>query len=161
MNLPQQWFADKLDRHASQLRLLHYPAPDSDLESGQLRCGSHTDLGMMTILRNHAAEGGLQVKPRNGRWVDAPAIDDTFVVNIGDLLMRWTNDRWVSTLHRVVVPEGEDASKDRVSVPYFFQPSFGAVIETIPTTVDADHPLHYEPVVAGEWITAKSMAGLT
>ena len=56
--------------------------------------------------------------------------------------------------------EGEDAAVDRVSVPYFFQPSFGAVIETIPTTVDDEHPLHYDPVVAGEWITAKSMAML-
>ena len=89
-----------------------------------------------------------------------PAIDGAFVVNLGDLLARWVNDRWVSTLHRVVVPEGDDAGRDRVSVPYFFQPSFGAVIETIPTTIDAEHPAHYEPVVAGEWITAKSMAML-
>ena len=97
LGLPADWFADRLDRHASQLRLLHYPAPSHELESGQLRCGVHTDLGMMTILRNEAAAGGLQVRPRGRDWIDAPAIDGTFIVNIGDLLMRWTNDRWVST----------------------------------------------------------------
>ena len=65
----------------------HYPAPDRELEPGQLRCGVHTDLGMMTILRNEAAAGGLQVRPRASDWIDAPAIDDTFIVNIGDLLI--------------------------------------------------------------------------
>ena len=87
LDLPVDWFADKLDKHASQLRLLHYPAPTGELEAGQLRCGAHTDLGMMTILRNEAAAGGLQVRPRGCDWIDAPAIDDTFVINIGDLLM--------------------------------------------------------------------------
>ena len=67
LGLPDDWFADKLDRHASQLRLLHYPAPSRELEPGQLRCGVHTDLGMMTILRNEAAAGGLQVRPRGER----------------------------------------------------------------------------------------------
>ena len=125
LGLPDDWFADKLDRHASQLRLLHYPAPARELEPGQLRCGVHTDLGMMTILRNEAAAGGLQVRPRGGDWIDAPAIDDTFVVNIGDLLMRWTNDRWVSTPHRVAVPEAEARSRSRrLSIGYFTRPNY-------------------------------------
>ena len=123
------------------------------------RRGGHTDYGAFTVIAVEQIPG-LQISV-DGDWCDVPLLPGAFVVNLGDLMARWTNDRWVSTLHRVVVPEGEDASKDRVSVPYFFQPSFGAMIETIPTTVDADHPLHYEPVVAGEWITAKSMAGLT
>ncbi len=63
LGLPADWFRDKLDRHASQLRL-HYPAPDRELEPGQLRCGVHTDPGMLTILRNEAAAGGLQVRAR-------------------------------------------------------------------------------------------------
>ena len=146
LGLPPDWFADKLDRHASQLRLLHYPAPSRELEPGQLRCGVHTDLGMMTILRNEAAAGGLQVRPRGSDWIDAPAIDNTFVVNIGDLLMRWTNDRWVSTPHRVAVPEAEARSRSRrLSIGYFTRPNYDAPIACIGTCTDAAHPPRYVP----------------
>lgn len=145
LDLPRDWFAEKLDRHASQLRLLYYPAPDRELEPGQLRCGAHTDLGMMTILRNQKAEGGLQVRPRGGDWIDAPAIDGTFVVNIGDLLMRWTNDRWVSTPHRVAVPAVEVRSRSRrMSIGYFTRPNYDTPISCIETCADADNPAKYE-----------------
>ena len=140
LGLSADWFADKLDRHASQLRLLHYPAPSHELEPGQLRCGVHTDLGMMTILRNEAAAGGLQVRPRGSDWIDAPAIHNTFIVNIGDLLMRWTNDRWVSTPHRVAVPEAEARSLSRrLSIGYFTRPNYDASIACISTCTDAAH----------------------
>ena len=146
LGLPAEWFADKLDRHASQLRLLHYPAPTGELEPGQLRCGVHTDLGMMTILRNESAAGGLQLRPRGSDWIDAPAIDDTFVVNIGDLLMRWTNDRWVSTPHRVAVPAAEARSRSRrLSIGYFTRPNYDAPIECIGTCTDAANPPRYAP----------------
>ena len=146
LGLPPGWFADKLDRHASQLRLLHYPAPSRELEPGQLRCGVHTDLGMMTILRNEAAAGGLQVRPRGSDWIDAPAIDDTFVVNIGDLLMRWTNDRWVSTPHRVAVPAAEARSRSRrLSIGYFTRPNYDAPIACISTCTNGANPPRYAP----------------
>ena len=146
LGLPPDWFADKLDRHGSQLRLLHYPAPSHELEPGQLRCGVHTDLGMMTILRNEAAMGGLQVRPRGSDWIDAPAIDNTFIVNIGDLLMRWTNDRWVSTPHRVAVPEAEARSRSRrLSIGYFARPNYDAPIACISTCTDDTHPAQYAP----------------
>jgi isopenicillin N synthase-like dioxygenase len=145
LDLPSDWFTDKLNHHGSQLRLLHYPAPDRELEAGQLRCGAHTDLGMMTILRNQKAEGGLQVQPRGRDWIDAPAIDNTFVVNIGDLLMRWTNDRWVSTPHRVAVPEVEARSQSRrMSIGYFTRPNYDVPISCIETCADADNPTKYE-----------------
>ncbi|MEM7254646.1 MAG: 2-oxoglutarate and iron-dependent oxygenase domain-containing protein [Pseudomonadota bacterium] len=145
LELPTDWFDDKLDRHASQLRLLHYPAPDRDLEPGQLRCGAHTDLGMMTILRNHRAEGGLQVRPRGHDWIDAPTIDNTFIVNIGDLLMRWTNDRWVSTPHRVAVPPHTAREHSRrLSIGYFTRPNYDAPITCISTCTGQDNPPRYE-----------------
>ena len=159
LDLPADWFDDKIADHTSLLLANWYPPVEGEVAPGQLRRGGHTDYGAFTVIAVEQIPG-LQISV-DGDWCDVPLLPGAFVVNLGDLMARWTNDRWVSTLHRVVVPEGEDASKDRVSVPYFFQPSFGAMIETIPTTVDADHPLHYEPVVAGEWITAKSMAGLT
>lgn len=160
LDLPRDWFADKLDRHASQLRLLHYPAPDRELEAGQLRCGAHTDLGMMTILRNEAAAGGLQVRPRGSDWIEAPAIDDTFVVNIGDLLMRWTNDRWVSTPHRVAVPELEARSRSRrLSIGYFTRPNYDVPIACIETCTDAEHPVKYETTTVKEYNDARFARG--
>ncbi len=159
LGLPADWFDDKIADHTSLLLANWYPPVAGEVAPGQLRRGGHTDYGAFTVIAVEQIPG-LQISV-DGVWHDVPLLPGAFVVNLGDLMARWTNDRWVSTLHRVIVPAGEDASKDRVSVPYFFQPSFGAVIETIPTTVTDDHPLQYEPVVAGEWITAKSMAGLT
>ena len=158
LGLPEGWFDDKIADHTSLLLANWYPPVDDAVRPGQLRRGGHTDYGAFTIISVEQIPG-LQISV-DGEWRDVPLIPDAFVVNLGDLMARWTNDRWVSTLHRVVIPEGDDATRDRVSVPFFFQPSFGAVIETIPTTVTADAPLHYEPVVAGEWITAKSMSML-
>lgn len=158
LDLPADWFGDKISDHTSLLLANWYPPVEGQVAAGQLRRGAHTDYGAFTVIAVEQIPG-LQISV-DGAWHDVPLLPGAFVVNLGDLMARWTNDRWVSTLHRVVVPADEDASKDRVSVPYFFQPSFGAVIETIPTTVDDDHPRHYEPVVAGEWITAKSMAML-
>ncbi|MBT6138205.1 MAG: isopenicillin N synthase family oxygenase [Rhodospirillaceae bacterium] len=160
LDLPVDWFADKLDKHASQLRLLHYPAPTGELEAGQLRCGAHTDLGMMTILRNEAAAGGLQVRPRGGDWIDAPAIDDTFIINIGDLLMRWSNDRWVSTPHRVAVPEAEARARSRrMSIGFFTRPNYDAPISCIPTCTDAKHPAKYETTTVKEYNDARFARG--
>ena len=158
LDLPTTWFDDKITDHTSLLLANWYPPVAGEVAPRQLRRGAHTDYGAFTVIAVEQIPG-LQISV-DGQWHDVPLIPGAFVVNLGDLMARWTNDRWVSTLHRVVIPEGDDAGVDRVSVPYFFQPAFGAVIETIPTTVDDEHPLHYEPVVAGEWITAKSMAGL-
>ncbi|MBT7665203.1 MAG: isopenicillin N synthase family oxygenase, partial [Rhodospirillaceae bacterium] len=125
LDLPEDFYVERLTRHASQLRLLHYPAPTSDLAPDQLRCGVHTDLGLTTILRNEAAPGGLEVRTRNGTWIPAPAIPDTFVVNLGDLMMRWTNDRWRSTPHRVAVPAAEARSRSRrLSIGFFVAPNY-------------------------------------
>ena len=152
LGLPKNWFHEKLNRHASQLRLLNYPAPDKDLLPGQLRCGAHTDLGMMTILRNETAMGGLQVQPRGGDWIDAPALDDTFIVNIGDLLMRWTNDRWVSTPHRVSVPKLQERSKSkRMSIGYFTRPNYDTPISCITTCMSADKPKKYPTTTVKEY----------
>src|SRR5205085_1166939 len=105
-------------------------------EPGQLRAGAHTDYGFITILRSETSPGGLQVRRRDGTWLDAPAIEGAFVVNIGDALMRWTNDQWVSTLHRVAnPPEGSGAQARRQSIPFFLNPSAETVIEVLPAFV--------------------------
>lgn len=160
LELAPDFFQSRLDRHTSQLRLLHYPAPTSPLEPGQLRAGTHTDLGMMTFLRNEAKPGGLQVRRRDGTWIDAPAIEGSFVVNIGDMMMRWTNDRWISTPHRVAVPEAEARARSRrLSIGFFAGPNYEAVIECLPTCTDADNPPRYEPLTAHAYRTARFAAG--
>ncbi len=154
LDLPPDWFDDKVRDHTALLLFNWYPPADGVVRAGQLRRGAHTDYGAFTVV---AAEQipGLQIRS-DGGWVDVPMVPGGFVVNLGDLMARWTNDRWVSTLHQVVIPQGPDRLRDRMSVPFFFQPSYRAIIETIPTTITAQRPARYEPVVAGEWIAAKS-----
>ena len=157
LDLPPDWFGGKVADHTALLLINWYP-PAETVRAGQLRRGAHTDYGAFTMV---AAEQipGLQIFVED-QWVDVPAVPDSFVVNLGDMMARWTNDRWVSTLHRVVIPDGADQHRDRVSVPYFFQPSYRARIETIPTTITPDRPAKYGPVISGEWIKAKSMSML-
>ena len=161
LSLPGDTFADLLDRtHTSQLRLLHYPTIGRDVAPGQLRAGAHTDVGMMTILRNDPVPGGLQIKMRDGSWVDAPAVDDSYILNIGDLLMRWSNDRFVSTAHRVVLPPvgtGEDSR--RLSIGFFVGPRYNAMVECLPTCCNRDDPPRYSPISVHDYRTSRFAAG--
>ncbi len=161
LSLPGDTFADLLDRtHTSQLRLLHYPTIGRDVAPGQLRAGAHTDVGMMTILRNDPVPGGLQIKMCDGSWVDAPAVDDSYILNIGDLLMRWSNDRFVSTAHRVVLPPvgtGEDSR--RLSIGFFVGPRYNAMVECLPTCCNRDDPPRYAPISVHDYRTSRFAAG--
>lgn len=149
LDLPEDWFVRHLSHHCSMLRALNYPPQSQRPQPGQLRAGEHTDLGMLTILKNEAADGGLEVRDVDGRWHDAPVVEDGFIVNIGDLLMRWTNDRFVSTLHRVANPV-QGGGRRRLSIAYFVAPNFDSVIECVPTCRTAGMPDRYPPVtVAG------------
>jgi isopenicillin N synthase-like dioxygenase len=149
LDLPDDWFVRHLDRHCSMLRALNYPEQAKRPQPGQLRAGAHTDLGMLTILKNEAADGGLEVRDLDGRWHQAPVVEDGFIVNIGDLLMRWTNDRFVSTLHRVANPV-QGGGKRRLSIAYFVAPNYDSVIECLPTCQSPGNPAKYPSItVAG------------
>jgi isopenicillin N synthase-like dioxygenase len=121
MDLPESFFDSYTDVGDNTLRLLHYPAVKSDvfrINPGQVRAGAHSDYGSITLLFQDAA-GGLQVKSPNGTFVDATPIEDTCVVNAGDLLARWSNDLIKSTIHRVVEPpqrEGVEEHPARYSI---------------------------------------------
>lgn len=160
LDLPEDFFEDKLDKHTSQLRLLHYPVPTGELAAEQLRCGEHTDLGMMTILRNEARPGGLQVRTRDGGWIDAPAQPDTFIVNLGDLMMRWSNDTWVSTPHRVAVPSAEQRARSRrLAIGFFAGPNYDAVIDCIESCHGPDRPAKYAPITSHGYRSDRFAAG--
>jgi len=157
LDLEPDYFEDKLARHISILRANYYPKQDHAPEARQLRAGGHTDYTAFTILwQEQVAGGGLQIRDHRGEWADVPALPGTFVVNIGDSLARWTNDTWLSTMHRVVNPPPEiAASCDRLSLVYFCQPNYDAVIECIPTCHGPGRPARYPPIANGAFLAMK------
>jgi isopenicillin N synthase-like dioxygenase len=148
LGLDETYFDDKVDRSIGTLRLNYYPRQLRPPLPGQLRAGAHTDYGGLTILNGEDVPGGLQVRARDGRWIDVRTAPDHFVVNIGDLLMRWTNDRWLSNLHRVVNPPLEGAQNPpRLSIAFFNHPNWNVMIECVASRGLAK----YQPVMSGDY----------
>lgn len=125
------------------LRMLHYPPGTG--AAGEIGAGAHTDYGAITLLMTDG-EAGLQVRPRGGDWIDAPHIDGAYVVNIGDCLMRWTNDIYVSTPHRVLPPK-----RARRSVAFFVEANPDVVVTALPGT---GAPI-YPPVRAADYLMSR------
>ncbi len=146
LGIATDFFADKFDRPMATLRLLHYPAAASG--GGEpIGAGTHTDYGNLTLLATDDV-GGLEVRTRTGDWVEAPALPGAFVVNIGDCLMRWTNDVYVSTPHRVVNRSG----RERYSIAFFFDPNPEAEVAAIPSCVGAGDSARYQPILAADYL---------
>eukprot|EP00164_Ancoracysta_twista_P005754 GFYU01007909.1.p1 GENE.GFYU01007909.1~~GFYU01007909.1.p1 ORF type:complete len:243 (+),score=85.64 GFYU01007909.1:400-1128(+) len=128
LKIEENFFDSRIDKHVSALRTLNYPYQSEPPQPGQLRASAHTDYGTITILAQDNV-GGLQVKNVDDTWQDVVSPDNSFVVNIGDLMKRWTNDRFLSTLHRVV-----NASPERrQSMAFFHNLNNGAIVECIDT----------------------------
>jgi isopenicillin N synthase-like dioxygenase len=158
LDLDESFFVGKLRRHCSTCTLINYPPLAAEPVPGQLRRGEHTDNGVLTLLHQRTdGPPGLQVKRKDGEWVDIRTAPGEIILNIGDLLARWTNDRWVSTPHRVVLPEGEWQLVERLSLAYFQKTDFDAVIEVASTCLKPGETPRYEPIVAGEWMRAKML----
>jgi isopenicillin N synthase-like dioxygenase len=156
LGLPETWFDRAIDRHFSTCPTNLYPEPPGDPLPGQLRAGPHTDFGSLTILAVNDAPGGLQVLFPDGAWHDVRPAPGQFVVNLGDMMGRWTNDRWKSTVHRVVnPPRAQAAASRRQTVGFFLHPNYDAPVACLPTCTDADHPPRHAPILAGEHMLAK------
>ena len=149
LGVPDSYFDDKVDRSIGTMRLNYYPSQPEPPREGQLRAGAHTDYGGFTVLSGEDVPGGLQVRTRAGTWVDVRTRPDEFAVNIGDLLMRWTNDRWLSNLHRVVNPP--DTGRARLSIAFFSHPNYDTLIECLAPPGQARHA----PVLSGEYRDVK------
>jgi isopenicillin N synthase-like dioxygenase len=158
LGLDENWFADKVDQHLGTMAANCYVEQPVAPVAGQTRIRAHVDFSTLTILYQDDSPGGLQAHRRGVGWVDVPAVPGSYVVNLGDIMGRWTNDTWVATPHRVVNPPREQAMTRRFSLPFFHLPNHDAVIESIPTCVTEDRPAKYLPVMAGEW-TAQRRAG--
>jgi isopenicillin N synthase-like dioxygenase len=152
LGLEPDFFNDKLDRPMATLRLLHYP-PASVRDDGQYGAGEHTDYGNLTLLLTDDA-GGLEIRGLDGAWIAAPYIPGAFVCNIGDCLMRWTNDVYRSTPHRVINPPG----RDRYSVAFFLDANADAPVAAVPGCVSAERPARYPPILAGDYLKERLSA---
>ena len=156
LKLPEDAFEPTIDRPISALRALNYPEQAMAPKPGQLRAGAHTDYGSLTILLPQAGSGGLQIVDPSGNWIDVPPVPGAFVINIGDLMARWTNDRWVSTLHRVVNPPPEQGGMDRrQSLAFFHQPNWDAEIVVLDQCLVAGEKPKYAPVLSGPYLMNK------
>ena len=145
LDLPADYFAKLQHKPITIQRLLHYPPQKGPVSQEEIGIGAHTDYGFLTILSQDNV-GGLQVRNRAGEWVSAPPVADTFVINIGDLVQTLTNDRYTSTMHRVINTSGAE----RYSVPFFIDLDFDAVVEPVPTCVSAQDPAKYAPYTCGQ-----------
>ena len=151
LDLPEPFFASYFDKHSCLLRMQNYPEQEVEPEPGQLRIGEHTDYGAFTLVNADDAPGGLQVLGRSKEWIDVFPAPDSFVVNISDMMMTWTNDRWISNTHRVVnPPRGVQDATRRLAIVFFVNPNHDALIECIPTCQGPDNPPRHVPVLAGE-----------
>jgi isopenicillin N synthase-like dioxygenase len=147
VDLDESWFERYCLRSPHTLNINRYP-PRSETgaaQDGQYRVGPHTDWGVLTILDRQPGYGGLQVQTPDGTWVDAPYAAGAFTVNVGDLLARWTNDRWRSTRHRVLPPPAEAPGEELISLIVFLEADVDALIEPIGPGSS------YAPVTAGEY----------
>ncbi|MDA8148640.1 MAG: isopenicillin N synthase family oxygenase [Actinomycetota bacterium] len=130
--LPPDWFVARNDRPTSALRVLRYP-PGTHLGEGQFPASPHTDYGTWTILHKRPGRTGLEVQALDGSWTEVHAPEGGFVVNVGDLLMRWTGGHWLSTLHRVTPVDSSDP-RGEVSLAFFHQPNWDVMV--YPWTTD-------------------------
>ncbi|MFD2236453.1 isopenicillin N synthase family dioxygenase [Aureimonas populi] len=155
IGLDPDYFEPAFENHLSALRVINYPEQEESPLPGQLRAGVHTDYGFMTILRSEASSGGLQVQRRDGQWLDAPCVEGAYVINIADAFMRWTNDEWVSTPHRVAnPPAGKGGSSRRQSIPFFVNPGKETLISCLEPFCAGG--AKYEPITYGDYIELKT-----
>jgi isopenicillin N synthase-like dioxygenase len=158
--LPEDFFADKIDAPLATLRLLRYPAPapasmrdaEAPAAAASLGAGTHTDYGNVTLLATDGV-AGLQVRRRDGQWIDVPATPGAFVCNIGDCLMRWTNDIYVSTPHRVAAPVAE-----RYSIALFVDPNPEAIVGAIASCVAPGGTPRHAPVTTAQYLRERFAA---
>jgi isopenicillin N synthase-like dioxygenase len=148
LRLPETYF-DQYFRQMSLVMLINFypPLDDAAVEKDRWSFSPHTDYGAFTLLSQDEL-GGLQVRNSAGEWIDVPPIDNTFVVNIGDLMTMWTNDLYASTLHRAANVSG----RARISIPFFASPNGQSTIRCIETCQGPDNPPRYQPVTAGEYV---------
>jgi isopenicillin N synthase-like dioxygenase len=139
--------------HATHTMNINWYPPMSvagEPEPGQFRIGPHTDFGTVTILDREPGRGGLQVWNEADGWEDAPYESEALTINIGDLLARWTGDRWRSNRHRVLPPQAEAPDEDLISLVYFYEADHNAVVNSLQPPIGKAN--NYEPVLTAAFL---------
>lgn len=158
LGLPADFYDAYTQHSLDVMRMNNYALPAGTnirLDGDLIGMGEHTDYGIVTVLWADQVKG-LQVLGADGSWNDVSPADDALLINLGDVTGRWTNDRWMSTLHRVKPPIVNGTIERRRSAAYFHDGDIDALIATMPHLVDADHPNRYpEPITVGDHIRAK------
>lgn len=147
LELDEDYFIKDFGQPLALLRLSHYPAPEGEITENEIGVSAHRDAGAFTILAQDD-NGGLEIQKKDGEWIGARPIAGTFVINIGDVMARWTNDEFSSTLHRVV----NYARCDRFSIPYFANLDYDVVASCLPTCCSPENPARYPPMHTGEFL---------
>ena len=147
-------FAAEFAPPTTFLRLLHYPPQSPDSPCDLYGSAPHRDFGCITILAQDET-GGLQLRNSQGNWINAPFVKDSFVMNFGDMLHRWSNGLFISTPHRVINSSG----KERYSCPFFFEPNINAKVSPLPCCITPDNPQQFESIVYGEFLRTELQSG--
>ncbi|WP_436757616.1 isopenicillin N synthase family dioxygenase [Streptosporangium sp. V21-05] len=157
LGLPGDFFTSRAAHPTYTMNVNRYPplSQVGEPEPGQFRIGPHTDFGTVTVLERQPGVGGLQVFTLEGEWIDAPFVADSFTINIGDLLARWTGDRWRSTRHRVLPPDPSAPDEELVSLIYFYECDPLAEVESLGPPIGR---VSYEPVRASDYLLEKLKA---
>ncbi len=158
LKLPEDYFEPFQDHSVDTMRMNNYQMPPDGLrlEPDQMGMGAHTDYGIVTVLWADRVLPGLQIMDRDGGWHDVMPAPGALLINLGDMLARWTNDRWISTMHRVRPPlDDSGKAMRRRSAAYFHDGNADAVIACLPGCADAEHPALYAPVTVSEHLLAK------
>ncbi|WP_114748071.1 isopenicillin N synthase family dioxygenase [Pleomorphovibrio marinus] len=153
LGLKEHYFEDKVKKGNSILRPIHYfPIENPDeVPADAVRAAEHGDINLITLLMGASADG-LQVLRRDGKWIPITALPDQLVVNVGDMLERFTNKKLKSTIHRVVNPPKEYMNSSRFSVPFFMHPRSGMNLSCLDSCVDEQNPKLFEDITAGEFL---------
>ena len=149
LDAPEDFFVDKHAPHAGTVRFFHYPPVEHQPGAGQLRAGSHTDYGTVTLVFQDGVEG-LEAFV-DGRWLTVPVVPGTVTVNVADLLSRWTNGIYRSPKHRVALP-GADVTRSRYSTVFFYNPNSQVTVRCMDSCCSADRPRQFPPIEAGEFL---------
>lgn len=157
LGLPEGFYDAYTGHSLDVMRMNNYALPPGriQLDGDLIGMGEHTDYGIVTVLWADQVKG-LQVLGTDGSWNDVSPADDALLINLGDVTARWTNDQWMSTLHRVKPPIVDGTIERRRSAAYFHDGDIDALITTMPHLIDDAHPNRYpEPITVGEHIRAK------
>lgn len=158
LDLPETYLRDLSTAGTSQGTINWYGPRDGEPLPGQFRIGPHTDFGMLTVLDREPGLGGLQVQDDSGEWVDAPHVPDALVINLGDLFRHWTNDRWMSNVHRVLPPPASDPAEELISLVFFGEPDVDVLVEAFPSCVEPGASPRHPAVRSHEYLLTKIQA---